>query len=460
MNETLSQLCSSYLDAGTGSVVLYYSFDSGSVSSLGDGSNFTGVFKNESPSFAVNYLSGLVLEATGSSANVAETLLKTKIVEDSFDVSFSNVRYGGFSGQSFLRPDDFDSEFVYLFSFRRTQNEDGVLFGSLVKDQFDNGSVNFSFGRGFNIGVNDRNQLFFQGSDSSVGDYVLTANELELSNENICSARISPYEVSFVKYNLFDDEFQQQSLRTDCKVENNSFTEPFYIGGSPTYLRSGRTFSGFIDNLLIISGNYSPSDLKAISSGFVASGIRSSGSSYSDDIVTGHSIELLYQSGVTGYQPVITGYRSAISGSDLISFTLVSATGASVIDGERFVTGYTLPNNSGYFVEETSFLLPYSQYKPTGDDVFATLGLKNSGGVVTTFVVTGYSTGNSVTGIVPLYGFNPITGILLNSPTGYLKTTLSTTILRTGNLVENLQFFDSYKGKFKKDYLYYLDKRL
>jgi len=460
LNQTLSTLCDAYLENGTGSVALYYSFDSGSVSSLGGAGNFTGVFKNESPSFSVGGLTGIVLDATGSTANAAENSLKTKIENNSFNLSFSNIKYGGFSGISFLNPTDFDSEFVYLFSFRKTQSEDGVLFGSLVKENFDNGIVNFSYGKGFNVGINDRNKLFFQGSDAVVGDYILTADQLELADENICSLKVSPYEVTFAHYNLADDEFEQQYLRTDCKIQNLDYTQPLLIGGSPTYLRSGKTFSGFIDNLMIISGNHNPSDLKAISSGFVATGIPSSGNSYSDEIVTGHSIVTLTPIGVTGYQPIITGYQTVISGSQLIEFTLVADPSPySRNDGDRFFTGYTLPNNSGSYLEETSFLIPDYNYRPTGDDAFATLNLRNSGDFVTRYTLTGIRN-LSATGSIPLYGLTPITGLLLGEATGYQKTTLSTTIFRTGNLVEDLQFLDQYKGRYKKDFIYYLDKRL
>ena len=459
MNQTLATLCDAYLEGGTGSVALYYSFDSGSVSSVGAGSNYTGTFLNESPSFSVGSLNGLVMDATGSSANAAQNLVKASIENDSFNLASSNIKYGGFSGISFLRPEDLDSEFCYLFSFRKTHSTNGVLFGSLVKDSFDNGIVNFSYGRGFNVGVNDRNKLFFQGSDSNVGDYILTAESLELGTENICSLKVSPYEVTFAHYNLEDDEFNQEYLRSNSKIQNNSHTEPFYIGGSPTFLKSGKTFSGYIDNLMIISGSYNPSDLKAVSSGFVATGIPVSGASFSNEIVTGHSVSLITPSGVTGYQPVITGYLDGTTTSDLIQFVLTSSsTGFS--DGTRLMTGYVLPNGSGSYLEETSYLYKTNIYRPTGDDAFATLGLTDSGAVVDSYSIETTRVTNIITGSVPLYKFVPITGILLSAPTGYSKTILSTTNIVTGDSIENLGFIPSYKTKYKKDYLYFLERRL
>lgn len=460
MNETLSTLCQAYLDGGTGSVVLYYSFDSGSVSSVGSAGNFTGVFLNQSPSFSVGQFDGIVIDGTGVSALAAESLCKQNIEDDSFNLSFSNIQYGPFSGISFLRPEDLESEYSYLFSFNRFKNENGVLFGSLIKNEFDNGIVDFSYGQGFNIGVNDRNKLFFQGIDSEVGEYVLVAENIELGSDNICSARISPYEVLFANYNLLDDEFAQESLRTDCKIQNLSYNDSLYIGGSPTYLKSGKTFSGFIDNLLVISGNNAPSDLKAISSGLIATGISSSGQSYSDETITGFNISLIAPIGITGYEPVVTGYSQYVVSTDLAQFVLVkSVTPFSVDDGIRFITGYTLPNNSGQYVEGTSFLFKTDNYETTGDSAFSTLGLSASGELVDTYTVERiekvYTTGE-----LPLYSLSPITGFLLSAPTGYLKTFLSTSFFRTGDIISNLDIMNKYKERYKKDYLYYLDRRV
>ena len=460
MNEVLNNLCSAYLNDGTGSVVAYYSFESGSVWHIGSNQNFTGVFRNQSPAYTVGDYDLIVLNSSGHSASASRDNVLNNIVDDSFDLTYSSCQYGGFSGISFLNPDDYDSDFVYLFSFEKTSYQNGVLFGSLVKDSFDNGTISFEYGRGFNVGVNDRNQLFFQGSDSNIGDYILTADQIELSNANICSVQISPYNISFSSYNLADDKFYSQSLSPNCKIQNNSFSEPMFVGQSPTYVKSGRSFSGYIHDLLIISGAYGPTDLKSIASGFVSSGVISSGVSYSDEVITGYSIQLLSQSGVTGYEPVITGYLDSISGSEFIQFVLSSTTQPVTGDGRRFITGYDLPTNSGSYLEETSFLVPSTQYRPTGNDAFATLGLTNQSDVVETYSLVYTRIDNTITGAIPLYGLVPKTGILLSSATGYIKTPLTANFSRTGDLSTSLSILPQYTGFFKKDFIYFLEERL
>lgn len=459
MNETLTTLCDAYLNDGTGSVAVYYSFDSGSVSSIGSAGNFTGVFLNQSPSHFVGKIPA-ISSVTGSSNLNAENSLKESIFNNSFNISGKSLYYNNISGESFLNPDDLDSNLIYLFSFKKRTAENGILFGSLRRETFDNEIVNFSYGRGFNVGLTDRNNLFFQGSDSVVGDYVLVADEIELATENICSLKVSPYGVTFARYNLIDDGFQQQYLRTNCKIQNIGYEERSFLGESPLFLNSGHSFNGFIDNLMIISGDHAPSDLKAVSSGFVCTGIKVSGASYFDEILTGQSIELFYAIGITGFQPVITGYSNVAIPTELIEFVLVeNQSPLSRNDGERFLTGYTLPNNSGFYLEETSFLIKDDFYKPTGDMAHATLNLRDSGNFVAQYSLQSTKLINT-SGLSPMYELQPITGTLVQEPTGYLKTELTTTIEKTGNIIQTLEFLSEYKNRFKKDYLFYMESRL
>lgn len=461
MNSTLANLSNSFLNNGTGDIVVYYDFSLDNTGVVGAGSNFTGVILNSSPSAHSNYYSGLVLRATGSTSAQAGSNLESFIFENysGLDLTQTNVKIGSFAENSFLRESDFESESVFLFSFEKVNNTNGVLFGSLVKDSFDNSEISFNFGRGFNVGINDRNKLFFQGIDSTIGEYVLTADQLELARKNICSVRVSPYEVSFSLYNLIDDEFEQQNLRTDSKIQNNTISEPFYLGGSPTYIRGGQTFSGVIDKLLVLSGSYGSTDLKSIASGFVATGTPSSGSVFQDEVITGHQIDLVFPVGITGFTTQITGYTKVKTETELIEFTLQSQeTAFPINEGIRFLTGYSLPNNSGDYLEGTSFLIKDNLYEPTGNDAFATLGLKASGSIVEEYTVSStrlVSTENSL----PLYGIVPITGIIQEA-TGFNKTYLSTTIDRTGSIVGNLQFLDGISERYKFDYLYFNAERI
>lgn len=462
MNNTLSTLANAYLDQGTGSIMLYYSMEDETTGVVGAGGEFTGVVMNVSPSSTVGH-TGLVIGATGATEAEAGSQLETFFLNEKsgVDLSFSSVKFDSFSNEGFMSPDDFETEVCFLFSFEKIKRKNGVLFGNLNKETFSNGEVSFNYGKGFNIGINDRNKLFFQGIDSQVGEYVLVADDLELANKNICSATVSPYQVSFSVYNLADDDFEATSLRSDSKIQNLEYTGNFYLGKSDYYIREGDTFSGYLDQFMIITGVHNPSDLKSVASGFVATGSPVSGASYIDTVITGSEVELVYPVGITGYQTTITGYQEVIDDSELIEFTLIADefTPATLKDGDKFITGYTLPNNSGAFLEETSFLIPENNYTDTGNDAHATLGLTDGSSVVTQFYLQ-TSKIVKTTGILPLYGVSGVTGFLVGEPTGYSKTFLSADVIRTGTLTENLVFKEGYTEQYKHDYLHYLSHRI
>lgn len=420
--------------------------------------SYSGYVKNVSPSSTVGSHDGFLIRDDYSSISYMNSFVKNEV--SGVDLTFSNFDFNDFESEGFMSTGDLNSSFSFLFSSKKINNTNGVLFGNLNRFQYSDSNNDFTYGKGFNIGINDRNKLFFQGIDSVIGEYVLTANELELADKNICSASVSPYSVRFSVYNLTDDEFQEQSLRTDSKIEHNDWGQRFTIGGSPTYLRAGQTYSGCLDEFLIISGNHPSSDLKSIASGFVATGSPISGASFQDEFVTGHEISLITPVGVTGYELVATGYQEVLTNSDFIEFVLVeNPTPYSRNDGERFITGYSLPNNSGSYLEETSFLIPENDYNPTGDDAFATLGLVDSGDVVTRYTIQTTRVVTLTSGVT-LYDVSPITGILLGEPTGYQKTDLTTTLDKTGSLVENLVFKDGYMENYKYDYLHFLERRI
>ena len=361
MNNTLSNLANAYLDQGTGSIMLYYSMEDEITGVVGSGGEFTGVVMNVPPSSTVGH-TGFVIDATGATEAEAGSKLDTFFLnkKSGVDLRFSSIKFDSFVNEGFMSPDDFETEISFLFSFEKTQRKNGIIFANLNKESFSNDQVSFNYGKGFNIGVNDRNKLFFQSIDSDVGEYVLVAEDLELANKNICSATVSPYQVSFSLYNLSDDDFENQTLRTDSKIQNLEYTGNFYLGKSDHYIREGNSFSGYLDQFMMITGVHSPTDLKAVASGFVATGSPISGASYIDTVITGSEVSLVNPIGITGYQAFITGFQEVITDSELIEFTLIQNefTPLTLKDGDRFITGYTLPNNSGAFVEETSFLIP------------------------------------------------------------------------------------------------------
>ena len=464
MNDTLKYLIQSRVEAGLDAVVLNYDFSSGDTGVLGSGSDFTGVFKNTSPSFLGNN-SGLVLEtASSTEAEALEKLTGSFYLNENSGVncSYSNIQFDDFSGASFLRPDDLDSEITFLFSFEKTNSKNGIIFGNLNSFNYSDSNTSFNYGKGFNIGINDRNQLFFQGIDSEIGEYLLVSSDIELANRNILSVNVSPYFVSFSKYNLLEDSYQSQTLRSDSKIQNNEWGENFFIGSSPTYLRSGNTLSGHLDQFLMISGSIASSDLKSISSGFFATGVETS-FSIQNEVVTGSETSLVYPIGVTGFSLVEDGQASVRDASDLIEVTLSSDGTSSKQDGERFITGYALANNSGSYIEGTSFLIPYdanyNDYIPTGSEAHSTLGLTDNSQTVESFSISSVKKTQTVESY-PLFSISQLTGFLTEEPTGYSIEYLTETV--TSNISEtgSLQFIDNSIDLYKHDYLHYLQKRI
>lgn len=453
MNDLLTSLVGKYAPNGTGSLFLYYDFAETSTGVFLETGIYQGYVKSVSPSFLPNQNSGIIESATGSSEIVAKQGVDQFWLSDGsgVDLSFSKIRLGSFN--NFLPNSNLDSELTLLFSFGKTAKADGVLFGSLRRDQFDNNGITGVYGRGFNIGINGRNKLFFQGIDSSLGEYVLTANSLELASKNICSAQVSPYSVTFGYYNLGDDRVEYETVRSNVRIENPTTQEPYYIGYSPTY-KSSQNFSGYLDEFLLFSGSIGVSDLKSIASGLICSGSVSTGSNSSSSYITGYTTSLIYPTGITGYNATITGYQQIKSTGEFFKFILSSGS-SSKTEGDRFLTGYYLSPNNGY-LEQVGFLIDDDLYRPTGDYAHATLGLKAQSASVTGYTLAAQSVSFD-TGYLPLYEITPLTGFL-PEPTGIGQVPLTTSVLDTGSysITPVLPSLESYKH----DYLYYLDKRL
>ena len=439
--------------------MLYYDFAETSTGVSLTTGVYQGYVTNVSPSSTVGSFNGVIDRATGASEAVAKSSIDTFWLNDQSGVnlSYSNVRFGPFSGAGFLPPNEYDSDSTFLFSFSHVNQEDGVIFGSLVRDQFDNNGQTGVYGRGFNFGVNDRNKLFFQGIDPFLGEYVLVANELELATKNVCSVQVSPYAVTFGYYNLADDLFQQQTLRSNSRIENNSWTESFFLGKSNTYYKNSN-LSGYLDEFMVFSGAINGDDLKSISSGFYSTGVPNSGASSQSVNITGYSYQYLYPTGITGYASVLTGYQSLLTTGEYVEFILQSGS-SGLKEGERFFTGYALNNGfNDHYLEEVGFLIKDNTYATTGDGAHATLGLKDVSQYVTGYTLT-YVRSNVQTGYLPLYSIQSLTGFLSDA-TGYVQTPLYSTGTETGILNQTLSLKTDYTLDYRHDYLYYLGERI
>ena len=439
MNNALKILMDSY-GGGTGNVMLYYNMDSF------DTINGSGFVKNISPSSTV-----------GSNNAFLDSGKNTGIFHDKgisgCNLSYSKLTINPFNN-GFLSNSDLNWSASFLFSFTKTNSEDGVLFGCLNRDDVNYYGVSRNFGRGFNIGVNDRNQLFLQGIDFQNGPYVIVADELELANKNLCSVSFDPYNVTFAHYDLTSDRVYEQAKLTNNLIENISGNEKFYIGGSNFYYKNPG-FSGYLDEFMIISGDYDVNTLKSIISGFVSYETLNTGSTGFVTVVTGQQITNIQQTGITGYALVQTGSRPVFT-TGYYYQTIIDTGSISIQEGQRIVTGFTLSNGLSYN-EEIGIIYKTNEYKTTGNIAHATLGLidqvltYNTGGIDLVY-------GVKQTGHIPLYGLSPLTGFV--GITGSTVTPLTTQVSIEGSADYSFNFISGIMEEYRHNYLYYLSTRL
>jgi hypothetical protein len=444
MSEILQRLMDSY-GGGTGNLMLYYDMQTFDLI------NGSGVVKNLSPASTVGnnnaFLDVGKNTGTFTSGNYSGgNLAYSKLTIDSFNNGFLNYD-----------PENADWSASFLFSFTKTHFEDGILFGCLNPQTYENNGITGIYGRGFNFGINDRNQLFYQAIDFDNGPYMIVADKIELAEKNLCSLSIDPYTVRFIHYDLASDKIYEQTKLTTDKTEMILNNEKFYLGGSNFYYKNAG-FSGYLDKFAILSGDYSPSILKSIISGFVSTLTYDTGEQDFFTQITGQSETLIQETGTTGYAAMITGYKSLYSTGyffDRIESTSINS--IPINEGYRFITGFELSNGLKYN-EEVGYLYKTDEYKTSGNNANATLGLINSIEIVETGGKTVLRYSVNKTGVVPLYQIYPITGFL--GPTGVSIDPLSSQVFISGSTGYDLFLNTGLMEEYRHNYIYYLGKRL
>jgi hypothetical protein len=454
MNDSLKLLMDFY-GGGTGNLMLYYDMETFALSGA------TGVVKNVSPSATVGYNNAFLDsgKTTGIFHNNAYS---------GGNLSYSKLTFDTFNN-GFLDNADENWSASFLFSFTKTNSEDGVLFGCLNKDEFTfTSNIFFSdreyvsgekldYGRGFNIGINDRNQLFLQAIDLEAGPYVIVADQIELANKNLCAVSLDPFTVTFSYYDLPSDRVYSQTKLTTDRTENILSNEKFYLGSSNFYYKNPG-FSGYIDKFAILSGDYNTDQLKSIISGFVSTNAIDSGEQGFITNVTGYEYNLIQETGITGYAAVLTGYRPVYTTGYF--FERVQSTGVNSIpieEGYRFISGFTLSNNLGYD-EEVGYLYKTDEYKTSGNMAHATLGLIDHIDIITTGGKTVLRYKVNQTGSLPLFRIDALTGFL--GPTGVSVEPLTNQSSIDGAIDYNFYLNTGLMQEYRHNYLYYLMERI
>jgi hypothetical protein len=454
MNDSLKLLMDFY-GGGTGNLMLYYDMETFALSGA------TGVVKNVSPSATVGYNNAFL--DSGKTTGIFHSGAFSGV-----NLSYSKLTFDTFNN-GFLNNADQNWSASFLFSFTKTNSEDGVLFGCLNKDEFTFTSDTFisdqqylagekiDYGRGFNVGINDRNQLFLQAIDLEAGPYVIVADQIELANKNLCAVSLDPFTVTFSYYDLPSDRVYSQTKLTTDRTENILSNEKFYLGSSNFYYKNPG-FSGYIDKFAILSGDYNANQLKSIISGFVSTNAIDSGERGFITNVTGYGYTQIQQTGVTGYAAVLTGYRPVYTTG--FFFERVQSIGVNSIpieEGYRFISGFILSNNLGYD-EEVGYLYKTDEYKTSGNMAHATLGLIDHIDIITTGGKTVLRYAVNQTGSLPLYRIDALTGSI--GPTGVSVEPLTNQSSTDGDVDYNFYLNTGLMQEYRHNYLYYLMERI
>ena len=451
---------------------VYYDFASGSGTQLvyieeeGDDVTWSfGCITNQYPASNTGLFSGIVTDSM--TENIPDTRLYTTgtFLKPSglADLTKSNLKVRTASNLDY-------SSVSTLFDVQFSGSiDDGVLFGALEKTSNTiNGEV-VTGAKGFNFGVNDRGKMFYQGFDER-GDFIYTANSIELSKRNLLGFSVSSNSVEITRIDYLNQRTQSETFRINDDYAANN--EEFYLGGSENYFRSTsgefRTFSGQLREFAVFSGYLSPSLMMSIGSGMIGEYFFESGAATEKQTVTGYSQSQTFKTGITGYDYTVTGTLVISTGREMITGSIEAGTPHDTGEGARYFKYYTLNNGdvSGFYKEEVGFLHPDSGYSylPTGENAMDTLGLRPVSGEIIPYLETrGIQTGGSVT--INLYDSVALTGVLTDI-SGIVQTPLIETIdipavPSSGvRLSFDLARNEGLSNLFKKDFIYFLGKRL
>jgi len=434
---------------------VFYDFNTGSTFLVQSGSYYKPYLKNITPSYNTGKYHAEIYGLQNTDTGTINFYLTGQYgfleKNGSGDLSRFNAVISG-------QPDFNFNDCSMLFNFSNEKYSNGILFGSFQKTEDVINDVVYKGSKGFNFGINDRGKLFFQ-SLSDIGEYIFTANNIELSKKNIVSLSVGSNEVQISRFDYLNNDIQTESFHINTDYVKNS--ELLYIGSSPNYYSLiyplQPTFDGYISNLAIFSGNLASQFLYDFGSGLLSTYYYNTGQVTGYSTITGYTTTPLYATGVTGYITGVTGYRSVLTGSGNYLTGGFSLSGtSSKTEGSKIFNYYSGSGIS--YKEEIGFLSSaYSgTYNPTGLNAFDTLGLQNISQNVNIY--------NEQSGVyntyvnVPLYGVTALTGYTTEI-TGYTQVPLTGTVYETGVANSGVSMNGTLSEEFKKDYIYYLGER-
>ena len=456
---------------GNARLLIHYDFTSGTGTPLiafeeeGDDADiYLNAVANQEPAVDTGVFSGIICDASNTTfegaADSRQFATGVFLTGNNADFRKSNLKVVtptlDYSNLSAI----FDMQFTGIV-------EDGVLFGSLEKTSTTLNDEVITGAKGFNFGVNDRGKLFYQGF-SKKGDFIHTANSIELSQRNAVSFAIGDNTAEISRFDYLTQTKQSESFAVDTTFIANN--EEFYLGGSENYFREGadgpsgefKTFTGQLNRFALFSGYIAPNALMLIGSGMLGDYFENPATITQKDIVTGYTQTHVYKTGITGWEYAVTGTLEISTGREMLTGSISGAAPHNTGEGDRYFGYYTLNNGDvkTVYKEEVGFLETGSGYfyLPTGDGAFATLGLRPVSGEITPYVMTeGIKTGGSV--IVNLYEPTPQTGAL-EEISGIAQTPQTQTVDAITGPPSSGVTMNGPSRLLKKDFLFFLKERV
>tara|TARA_Y100000401_G_scaffold40129_1_gene30500 strand:+ start:15953 stop:17332 length:1380 start_codon:yes stop_codon:yes gene_type:complete len=444
---------------GQNRLLTFYDFSGMSGRHIGsktEGASHYAVIENCDPSKDTGIYSGIVVGVGASAASskvfaTGEFLNgdKARLNLSNLKVETSDLLYSSIST-------------IFDFEFNDTVS-DCILFGSLNKtSQTINGEV-ITGAKGYNFGINDRGKLFYQGFDGG-GDFIYTANSVDLSKRNIVGFSLGNNFLSINKVDLLNSSVESEDFFIDTDFIANS--SEFFLGGSDQYFRgsSGEdtTSRVSLNSFALFSGYVSDGSMFSISSGLVGNYFDGTSTNIENRRITGYNQTTVYKTGITGYDYQNTGDINLSTGRYMLSggFSLDSATFTG--EGDRYLEyhSFTESGVKTFYKQEVGFLYPPSgyQYLPTGEGAFDTLGLQNVTAAVAEFAEEQTISGSQKV-LVQLFGSRIQTGIL-EEVSGVIQEPLYENIIDGKSFTRSGINMNINSDLFMKDYIYYLGERL
>tara|TARA_R110001632_G_scaffold8412_1_gene33316 strand:+ start:236 stop:1312 length:1077 start_codon:yes stop_codon:yes gene_type:complete len=334
----------------------------------------------------------------------------------------------------------------------------GVLVGAYGLGEATRQGETFITSSGFNVGVTDRGHLFLQYLNREDEETVKVLYNVELSKRNLIAISADKSKLSLSYFDYFNDLVRTIEVPVDER--SISFTGDLLLGGTNEFYQNNN-FQGNLNSLTILSGDYDSLTLKDIGEAVLSEYTFNAGQTSSYSRVTGYSSEIVYATGITGYDYEVTGSLTINTGRETFQMSSALGSSESLEEGEKYFKYYTFNNGTttSKYKEELGVLVDGSGYlyHPTGENAYDTLGLNDISSSIQTYSET-LTTGNRGGAIsIDLHGKNPMYGTL-SEVSGVVETPISETWQEVTPATSGLSFEMTGVDLFK-DYIYYMGGR-